>query len=141
MPMPVVPFPRLLRKRRRPPARPGPAESDTRALRTALKFAATAQAVWTHSSGPDPNLDRARRLVAAYERSRDEAARNYDHPVYREALATLDRVDPESPSADTADRMRARLTSRIRAFRTRQQSRDRLLAEQQRQRVSRTPAP
>ena len=94
------------------PSRPAPATPPVEAREGIGKLpivvlllvvaGAVAFALARHRREADPHLVRARKLVAAYEDGRAPDARDYEHPVYAQALAELERVDPGSVSAAEA---------------------------------------
>jgi hypothetical protein len=84
-------------------------------------------ALWSQLQGPDPHYLKAQQLVTDYEFGKPRESRNYDHANYREALAELALVDPDSRSADPAEALRIELERNIAEFRERQERLDRQL--------------
>ena len=68
---------------------------------------------------PDPHYVRARDSVAAYELGKETDGRDYDHPVYQEALQELALVSPGSVSAAPAERLAGEIRQKIEAFHAR----------------------
>jgi hypothetical protein len=70
---------------------------------------ASVQALRSSWNQPDPHYVSAQKLVSGYEMGRKRADRNYRHPVYREVLSKLKRVDSRSISAEPAAELSARI--------------------------------
>jgi hypothetical protein len=68
------------------------------------------------SKTDDSNFVRARESVNQYELGRPESERNYDSPVYADALADLGKVDPASISAEPARRLTEDINARAELF-------------------------
>ncbi len=83
---------------------------------TLLAMAALGYSFWAREPEQDPNFVRARDAVATYELGKDEDARNYDDPVYPEALTTLARVAPDSISAQPAEQLAVRIRQSVDLF-------------------------
>ncbi|RMG48256.1 MAG: hypothetical protein D6718_02080 [Acidobacteria bacterium] len=77
------------------------------------------QLVWGGLRSPDPHYLEARRLIAEYELGKPPELINYNHPVYGKALAELELVDPDSPSAAAAGELAAEIRHKIEEFRAR----------------------
>jgi hypothetical protein len=105
-----------------------PAESPKRGGGGGWLFAAAAVlvavcavvlVVSSGASAPDPNYVRARDSVAAYEHGKAILDRDYDHRVYREALALLELVGPDSVSAEPAAQLASEIKRRMDEFHAR----------------------
>jgi hypothetical protein len=84
-----------------------------------LAVCAAMLAFSSREEAPDPNYVRARDSVAAYELGRELADRNYNEPVYREALEALARVSPDSVSAEPAAHLARAIRQRTDEFHAR----------------------
>jgi hypothetical protein len=71
---------------------------------------------------PDPHFVAAEKMVSGYEMGREQADRNYRHPVYREALSKLKRVNSRSISAEPAAELSARIVRETSLFELRRES-------------------
>jgi hypothetical protein len=80
-----------------------------------------AHAIWSHIQGPDPHYLKAQQLVRDYEYGKPKQTRNYEHQNYREALAELALVDPDSKSAAPAQALRIEIERNITKFREQQE--------------------
>ena len=79
-------------------------------LTVAILLALTAVQIFRSASKrPDPHFVAAQKMVNDYELGREQASRNYRHPVYRKALSRLKRVNLRSISAEPAAELRARI--------------------------------
>ncbi len=137
MSMQVQPAPALREKRARPPQimlRPAEVPRSSRlavGLSLALAVAGGLGAWMTLGpSAADPHYLTARRLVDTYERGRTPEGRNYNHPVYAQALAELEQVDPSSGSADDAATLAGLIRDGMSAFAKRMQQREAQFAAQ-----------
>jgi hypothetical protein len=72
---------------------------------------------------PDPHFLMANKLVHDYEIGRAVASRNYNNPIYKQAIGELDLVDPDSISAEPAAELRNEIEQGIGTFLTRTQTR------------------
>lgn len=79
----------------------------------------------------DPSYIGTLELLRAYESRTPEEMRDYGQPLYRSALAMLERVDPNSRSASDAKLLAAQLWARIDEFNRRNQSEARRLESRQ----------
>jgi len=100
-----------------------PSGGATRILRVAfvlLLMGLGAHAMWSKMQGPDPHYLKAKKLVLDYEYGKPMSARNYGHATYRQALAELALVHPQSRSAEPARAMKMELEQNIATFRKQQ---------------------
>ena len=86
-----------------------------------LTFVAV-QALRSSWKQPDPHFVAAQKMVSGYEMGREQADRNYRHPVYREALSKLKKVNSRSISAEPAAELSARIKRETPLFEMRRES-------------------
>jgi hypothetical protein len=94
-------------------------------------------ALRAHSRAEDANFVSARDGVAQYELGRSENERNYDDPIYEDALASLARVEPGSNSAGAAQTLSDDIKHKRDLFRQRIRKREEVQAEVQQEVVDR----
>ncbi len=64
----------------------------------------------------DAHFAAAKAILSQYEQSRPKLERNYNNPIYGEALAHLDQVGKKSPSWNDAQSLAANLRGKIEEF-------------------------
>ncbi len=102
-----------------------------------LAACAVAFALSFGEEGPDPDYVRARDRVEAYERGRELIERDFDNPVYEDALTLLAKVSPSSISAEAAAQLATDIRRRIDEFHARVQAEQNRMAEEARKRRKR----
>jgi len=123
----VAPAPPLRSRPPRPEKRPeikvSPAKEESRfigALPLAIGLIALAATLgFAHrviSKTEDPNYVQATETLNQYELGRTELERNYDSPIYAEALGALAKVDPDSISAEKATLLAVDIKSKTDLF-------------------------
>ena len=105
-----------------------------------LAACAVAFALSFGEEGPDPNYVRARDSVEAYERGRELIDRDFDNPVYQDALKLLAMVRATSISAEAAAQLATDIRRRIDEFHARVQAEQDRIAGEARKRRERQKA-